>query len=222
MAMRSDIPAEQQCAAPAAGVPVVIVMNRHADAIIDTDQFASTYENIAGQPLIHNKKAAVAVDYDEDDFDNVGARVDGWRWKNYSATKRDLPSFVWKPTVPSQIALARGYVSTFDYLTKIQIPDFERLVFVVTLKGADVQLRAKLTPSITYDGRIAIRGDAHALRGHPGVLNFTEYDLRWKEPFWISDDASYDPERILHFCEDNSNIVMHAPSERTKRAGPLN
>ena len=99
-----------------------------------------------------------------------------------------------------------GYVSTFDYLNKVLIPEFERLGFHVNLKGADVQLRAKLTPSITYDGRFAIRGDT--IRVHPGLLNFSEYDLRWREPFWISDDASHDPERILQFAEDHPNIVI--------------
>ena len=64
---------------------------------------------------------------------------------------------------------------------------------------------------MTYDGRFAIRGDT--IRVHPGLLNFSEYDLRWREPFWISDDASYDPERILQFAEDHPNIVMLKPSE---------
>lgn len=220
MAVRSEIPAEQHCATPGTGVPMLIALNKHADAIIDTDKFASTYENLAGHPLIPDKKTAVAVNYDGDESDAADpARVDGWIWSKYSATKRGFPSFVWKPTIPGQIALARGYVSTFDYLNKVLIPEFERLGFNVNLKGADVQLRAQLTPSITYDGRFAIRGDT--IRVHPGLLNFSEYDLRWREPFWISDDASYDPERILQFAEDHPNIVMLKPSERAKCAGPI-
>jgi hypothetical protein len=183
----------------------VIVITNRADAVIDTPGFANEFEKSTGIILIP-KKSAEIVQYNDDEPEPDAHSQYDIRWQRYKCRRNGLPSFIWKPAIQGQTAIARGYASIKEYVLQVITPRFAALQYNVVIRGSDVQLLANLKSSIAFDGRFMIKGDTNLV--HPGVVNFRDYGLTWNEPYWLSKDDSYDPEPLIEFLDACVHVTI--------------
>ena len=63
------------------------------------------------------------------------------------------------------------------------------------------------------EGVLMITGDT--IKVHPGILNFKEWGLRWREPFWVA-PKGFDARMLLAELDCNKHIAMDLRSTKRK------
>ena len=181
-------------------------------ALLTTSRAEEVVLALTGEPLV---KEAVTIKIEEATEDEVepAASLNVFDYRKVKVQLRGgVQDTRWMAEVRFKVAVAMGFKTSKAMIEAIIEPAWRKWGIEVRHVGEAVCIRYELTYS--WDAAsclFKIRGtkDAKATAlVHPHIVNWKQYGLQFKDPFWRNMQAGFDPRRLVHKLRELGPMIV--------------
>jgi hypothetical protein len=192
---------------------------RDGSALLVTPRADATIEALTGEALVKpalQVKIEPGTEEEQDKPDNLN--VFDYRKVNVEL-RGGVHDTKWMPEVRYKVAVAMGYKTCKEMLQAVVEPVWRTCGILVHHVGEPVCLNYKLTYSWNAGSTaFKIRGttDEKATASvHPHIINWKEYKLQYKEPFWRNMTVPYDPRPLVRRLQQLEPMITIQPTPKS-------